>query len=170
MKHIAIPALLALSLAACGDKDGGDTSPTNISIADDEGNVVFSAGGNEGVNVKLPGFNMKVDLPGIDINAGDFDIDGVKLYPGSTIETLRVGGKSDGVNEPGVSIAFSSPATSAVVSTYFKDAFAAEGITVSTENNIITGKEKDGQPFRITLTANGAATKGNILVASHDGK
>lgn len=170
------PALLTLSvgltLAACGDRDSGKKG-ADISISDEGGNVVASADGKSGeVAVNVPGFSAKVKLPKIDLTAKDFDLDGVKLYPGSTIGAMNVkGGDTDG--EEGrdggsVQVRFSAPARPEEVRSYFLNSFREKGMKAWPEGTGIAGRNEDDAPFRIDLNPAGGKTDGRIVLFSRE--
>src|SRR3546814_8281690 len=83
-------------LAACGLN--GDTGTTiTINSTDSDGNVVARADGASGkVSIDLPGFSGELKLPKIHLDAEDFDLNGVHLYPGSQIANMAVDAKEIG--------------------------------------------------------------------------
>jgi hypothetical protein len=87
-------------------------------------------------------------------------MNGVHLYPGSTISSINVNGGDDNKDEgkdPGkVRIAFTSPATAATVRDWLKERLGKAGFTLSTDGAGLTGKTDDGKPFALKLTDQGA--------------
>lgn len=162
-----LPALvlpIAL-LAACGGK-GDDKPGTDISIKDDDGTVVAASSGKDGkMQINLPGISANIDLPKINLNAENFDIDGVELYPGSTIRSFNVDtGKGKGSDR--VAIAFTSPAAPASVRDYFVNAMKEKGLSVTASGNSISGTQEDGDPFEIALKPGaGNSTQGAITLS-----
>jgi len=157
---------LALPLAACGKKDDG-TPGTSITIAGKDDNVAAATDKDGVVSVNVPGVNIKVDLPKIDLTAGNFDIDGVKLYPGSRISSVDV--KSGEGEKGGVAIAFDAPGDRAAVRDYFVKAFEDKGMQARIDGEAIAGIDEDGDPFRIALAQNGAGkTQGHITTYSRE--
>jgi len=164
--HKLLLVLPVLMLAAC-DK-AGDSKGTDISLKDSTGNVVASADGDTGkVAVNLPGFRASVDLPKMDLNAEELDIDGVKLYPGSKVAGMNIRDGGDGEKDS-VDIRFTAPATPDKVRSYFLDAFKDKGAGVTADGAALVGKNADGSDVRIDLAAAGAGTTGMIRLTSKD--
>ncbi|MDZ7893933.1 MAG: hypothetical protein U5M50_02565 [Sphingobium sp.] len=172
MKRVFPLALVTLAgatlLASCG-KDDGPGEGTQITIANASGNVVAAAGKDGAVSVNVPGLQMKVDLPKIKLDADNFDMDGVKLYPGSKVTAIDVRADDDaaGKDDGGVAIAFDAPGDPAKVQDYFLKAFKDKGLEARADGSGVSGKDEDGKPFTITLTTSGAGqTKGRITTLS----
>lgn len=162
-----IPPLLLL--AACGQgADKKDQPEISINAGDAKGGVHISAGdgggrvriGGEGggIDVKIPDF---VDL---DVES-DFDIDGVKLYPGSKVTTVNVDAnvKDDG-DKARVELGFTSPTAPTRAADWMASEFAKKGVTVTRTGNTLTGKSKDGDDFMIDLGPDGATAKGKVKI------
>lgn len=156
--RIAALMLIALALAAC---DG----PT-ISIKSGEGdNASVFADGNGAVAIKAPGFEGSFKLPKMRIKTEDFDVDGVKLYPGSTIAALDIDAKGGDAGQ--VRVRFDSPAALATIQQWFREKMAAQGFTVAAEGNGLKGTTKDGEAFNLTLDPDGPSkTKGQLVVSN----
>ena len=150
---ILAPALL---LAACGSSDG---EGTKIAINGDN----FSAGmGKDGtVAIDVPGFKANIDLPKIQLDAGDFDINGVSLPAGSKITNMDISGR-DGSNG-GVSVAFTSPVTPGAVRDWFQGKLAAEGFKLTANGDDLSGTTQDGKAFSLATTANGTGATDSVL-------
>lgn len=161
MTRWLLAGLLALPLAACND---------------DVGNVQFSLNGMDGdgnsasLSLDLPGFKGNIKLPDAKIGGKDFDLNGVKLYPGSTIKHLNVSinalaGNSSGDEKGDVDVRFTSPATPDKVHGYFKDKLTAAGFTLHDAGMGLTGTTDDGKPVTIDLAPAGAdSTDGTIHI------
>jgi hypothetical protein len=67
--------------------DGSGTS-FSINAKDDEGNPRSRPTANGQMAIKAPGFAGSIKLPKIPYQRRDFDLNGVKLYPNSTIDEL----------------------------------------------------------------------------------
>jgi len=169
LRPLAAAILLAATLSAC---DGSKTG-TSISInsTDSDGNVVASMDGNTGaVAINVPGFSGKLNLPKIHLDANDFDMNGVHLYPGSTISGMNVeahdDGKPGGSGDTGrVRVSFASPAAPATVRDWFQQKLNGAGFTVTPDGTGLTGTTDEKQPFRLELTADGSdKSKGVITV------
>ena len=88
-----IPPMMLL--AACGSEEKTSAEGTQVSInaGDEHGGVQIKAG-KDGGNIKIggEGASIDIDIPDfvdLDIES-DFDIDGVKLYPGSKVTKVDV--------------------------------------------------------------------------------
>lgn len=170
MKAIAaiLPLAALAGLAACSVKDDGkDGATVSINAKGDTGDVAINADGQTGkVSVKIPGFDANVKLPKMMLDHSNFDLGGVKLYPGSKITTVNVNADDRGnANQANVRVAFDSPTDPAKVKAWFKKGFEDEGFTFTETPAGFTGKTDDGDDFSIALTANGAATGGTIDIS-----
>ena len=99
MKYALIALPLALGLVACSSKDEPEEGTTvNIDATTDEGSSVkITADGKTGnVGFRVPGFDTNIRLPKKLLDDTNFDIDGVKLYPGSTVDTVNITANDNG--------------------------------------------------------------------------
>jgi hypothetical protein len=165
-----IPPMLLL--AACGHKDEEKTE-TEISInADGDGGGVqiktgkdggkLSIGGKDGtaINLNIPDF---VDL---DVT-GDFDIDGVKLYPGSKVTRVDVDANDKGgADKATVNLGFTSPAAPAKAADWMAGEFAKKGVKVTRDGDTLAGTDQDGDDFTIRFGPDGATSKGQVKIVS----
>lgn len=145
---------LTLILAGCSTADPAgrtaNTSGENVAIA------VDAASGN--VAVALPGFAGNIKVPTTMVSSANFDIDGVKLYPGSKIGAMNVTA-SDGKGE--VRVDFTSPANIAAVRADLVAKFGDKSIAVTGDANTLSGETAKGDRFTIALSPQGAnATHG----------
>lgn len=148
--------LLALPLAACND----DIGNVQLSMNDTDGN-------GASLSLDLPGIKGNIDLPKAKVNGADFDLNGVKLYPGSKIGKLNLGfsgaGKGDG--NAVVDVTFESPATPDKVRDYFKERLPKAGFKLEDAGLGFTGKTDEGKPFAMELKPAGAdRTAGTIHI------
>jgi hypothetical protein len=174
LRLVAAPILalsLAGPLAAC-DSSGEGTSIT-INAVDSDGNMIAGVDKNGQMSVNVPGFSGKISLPKMKLDAGDFDLNGVKLYPGSTISTMNIDtqdGGNSGKDSGNVRISFDSPATPKAVQDWFlqrlnKDA----GFKVKVDGAGLTGTTDDDKPFRLELAPAGADhAKGTIILSDQN--
>jgi hypothetical protein len=168
MLRLALLAALALPLAACG----GEGTSISINAKDDgpDGNALVSSDGNGQVAIKAAGFEGKFKLPKIKIDADDFDVNGVKLYPGSTIRNLDLNSdKTGGKDEGGLSVRFESPAAPGTVLGWFRDAMTKRGFKVSAAADGLTGTTDEGDPFTLKLAAAGDGKSSGTLELRGDG-
>ncbi|WEJ97828.1 MAG: hypothetical protein P0Y59_12710 [Candidatus Sphingomonas phytovorans] len=167
LRPLAAAVVLAATLSACGNTKTG----TSISInsSDSDGNVVASMDGNTGaVAINVPGFSGKLNLPKIHLDANDFDMNGVHLYPGSTISGMNVEAHSDdkaGKNDDNanVRVSFKSPAEPGTVRDWFQQKLNAAGFSVAPNGNGLTGTTDEKKPFKLELTADGADTSKGVI-------
>lgn len=163
MSHRAlIVPLVALALVAC-DRSGDGTS---ISINADGGNVLGAIDGKSGeMKIDVPGFKGAITMPKIKLNAENFDIDGVHLYPGSTIEGMNIAGDSGKDGKGGVRVSFTSPGNADTVRNWFVDRLGKAGGTYRVEGQSIVGKTKDDEAFRMDIAGVGSdRARGTIVV------
>ncbi len=166
MRSVLLLAIAALPLAACeGNVKDGETG-TSVTI-DAKGNsgedVAISADGQTGrVAVKVPGFEGKMNLPKFMLDNSNFDLDGVKLYPGSKVTNVNITADEGQRKDAQVSIAFSSPAEPAKVATYLQKAFAEKKMAVTANGTSLSGTTTDGDAFAIALEPGAGGTSGRI--------
>jgi hypothetical protein len=151
---------VALSLSACSKNDDKGSLSIDMNSQAGAGNV----------SISVPGFDTKVKIPSSFMAHGDFDIDGVKLYPKSKVTSFNVNVDSkttDGKSTDNsvVKMGFAAPADVATVTTWYKDQFAAKSIAARQTATGFSGKTEDGDVFTIALMPVGAgATNGAIQV------
>lgn len=141
---------LALALAACG---GGEDDGASISIKGGDGNVVGASVKDGRVAIRAPGFEGAVKLPKFEFGADNFEVDGLKLFPGSTIANLNV--ESGNGKEGSVKIDFDAPAAVTQVQSWFRERMQRAGFAVEMKDGALTGKTSDGSPFTLKLTPHG---------------
>ena len=158
---ILAPALL---LAACGSNDAAKDEGTQISINGGEQGNSFSANmGKDGkVSIDAPGFKMDVNLPKIQLDAGDFDINGVELPAGSKITSMNIAGNDE--KDGALKVNFTSPVGTAAVREWFQGKLAAEGFKLTASGDNLTGTTDEGKAFSLTTKANGAASESVLSV------
>jgi len=169
-RPLAAPLLLVAMLSACDGSKSGTTISFNSS--DSDGNVVASMDGNTGaVAINTPGFSGKIKLPAVHLDSKDFDMNGVHLYPGSTISAMNIdahdGGKAGDDDDSGtVRVSFASPASAGTVRDWFKQKLSAAGFTVSASGNGLVGTTNEKKPFKLDLAPDGSdKSKGTITVS-----
>ncbi|MDQ0248999.1 hypothetical protein J2W22_001046 [Sphingomonas kyeonggiensis] len=139
MRHLPLLLVLPLALAACDGKGGTSIS---INATSDDGD----------------GFKGNFKLPAIKMTAENFDMDGVKLYPNSTITSFNIDAKDhpgEAKDEGKVVAAFTSPAALATVQRWFRDKLTAKGFKFSEKGNGFAGTTEDGERFTLDLSADG---------------
>ena len=176
MKHALVLLAPALLLAGCGEsatpeaKPQGETPDISINAKDGEGGAVSisASGSSSSISVDGDGVNVNADLPGIDglDVKSNFDIDGVKLYPGAKITSIDVNADSSKPEGQQGSVAFgmTAPAAPDVVLAWYAKAFASKGITTTTKGTTLSGKTKDGEAFSFELAPDGKGSRGKVQI------
>ena len=159
MSRVLFLVAAALPLAACDRAEQG----TSISLNVADGNVIGAVDGKSGeVKLNVPGFSGKITLPKVQLDASNFDLDGVKLYPGTTVDSMNVAG-GDKRNQ--VVIAFTSPAAPDAVRGWFEQRLAAAGYTIAASSSGLAGTTPDDKPFALELSPGGTGqAKGRITL------
>lgn len=150
MRHALL--LFALPLAACNGPG------TNISIdaKSGDGNSAVTLD-NGVVAIKGEGFQGTFAVPKINIDAADFDVNGVKLYPGSKISDFHLNAedKAGDKDEGKVAVRFESPASLATVQSWFRERMTKQGFKFNDKGNGFAGTTDDGEAFTLDLKAEG---------------
>lgn len=166
-----VPMLLAV--AAC-DRDGTGTT-LSINSEAGAGNGFAATVSNQGeVAITSPVFSGKLKLPKLDMDAEDFDMNGVHLYPGSRITGIdvqsrgsdgREGTGSEGTGKGRVRVSFDSPAAPQKVIGWFAERLNNAGYKVQPQKSDLIGTTEDDKPFRMELSPAGEdKAKGTILI------
>ncbi len=156
MKRIGL-VMLAILLAACNfhaNKPGHGEESVTIN-ANDSGQVNFN----------LPFMSGSVKLPEGAMHNGEFDIDGVKMFPGGKITGVSVFAQDKGST---VTMAFSAPASPEQVRTYFIDQFKQKGAKAALTGDSVSGTTKDGDPFVIQVAQAAQGSQGKITIQDKD--
>jgi len=147
--------LAPLALAACGT-DGNST----ITLNGEDGNVSIVTDADGRTTVNAPGISGSVTLPKISIDSADFQVSGVKLYPGSTVRDFNL-------DKGRVAMSFDSPASLDKVQAWFRDNMAARKFKVSPQGNGFAGTTDEGDPVTLELTPDGTdKTKGKLTIGA----
>ena len=165
-----IPPMMLL--AACGSEEKKSESGTEVSInAGDEHGGVQIKTGKDGGNIKIGGDGAAIDINipdfvDLDIES-DFDIDGVKLYPGSKVTTVNVDANDkNGADKAVVKLGFTSPAAPTKAADWMAGEFAKQGVKITRSGDALAGTDKDGDDFTINFAPDGANTKGEVRIVS----
>ncbi len=109
-----IPPMMLLAACGAEEKKSGEGTEVSINAGDELGGVQIKTG-KDGGNIKIGGDGaaIDIDIPDfVDLNIeDDFDIDGVKLYPGSKVTKVDVDANDkSGADKATVKLGFTSPA------------------------------------------------------------
>lgn len=132
-------------LAACERGPG-----TTISITGDNASAGIV---NGTASIDVPGFKGELKLPKVQLDADNLDLNGAKLFPGSTLGNIDVDAR--GRDDGRVRVAFESPAGVDTVRQYLVSQFTAAGFKVSADGSGLSGTTDDGKPMKVTLAAAG---------------
>ena len=143
-----VPLLAGCNVHSKNPADAGD----NVSIhADESGHIAFN----------LPIVEGQVKVPAGMMRNGNFDIDGVKLMPGSSVTGFNVNAGDKGAT---VDMSFTNPASPDDVRSYYISHFKEQGVHAALAGDSVAGKSKDGSPFIIHVTPAPSGSKGIISV------
>lgn len=165
MRSFILVSALAMTLAACSGANDENKTGTDIAIdlKTDEGTPLSArADGKTGdFAIDIPGFKANIAMPKIALDADNFDISGVTLYPGSKIVSMNINQTDAQAGETRVEVKFDAPASPDVVKGWFMEKFAGtNGVSVSGSATGLSGETEDGDPFAIALAP---GTTGNSL-------
>lgn len=156
IRYVTIGGALAAAALLGGCDRKGDGTSVTINAAD--GNMVGHVDGRSGeIKLALPGFTGEFKLPKVKMDADNFDLNGVHLYPGSTIGAINLNGdKGDGRSSDGqLQLHFTSPADAATVRGWFQQRLEKAGFTLHTDGNGLAGTTDENKPFRLDLKDTG---------------
>lgn len=149
--------LLVPLLAGCDihSKNPADKDE-NFSIhAEEAGQIAFN----------LPIAEGKLKVPAGMMHNGDFDIDGVKLMPGSSMSGFNLDSRGDTTT---VEMSFRAPASPDEVRSYYVDQFKKQGVEAALAGDAVIGKSKDASPFVIRVSPAPNGSQGTIEVQDKD--
>jgi hypothetical protein len=177
MKHLMTVAAIGLvALGGCGWRhEKKDDSGVKISINSDDKDAGWNGDDKDNKGVKLSlnlpgGFNAKLNVPGAMSEHGKFDIHGVGLYPGATVNAVDVNaGKATERTE--VKIGFAAPGDASAVADWYQAQFEAKKITTQRSGDTFAGKNDDGADFTLALSGAGSGKSNGLLTIldSHKG-
>ena len=163
-----IPPMMLL--AACGQGEAKkDTPEISINAGDGKGGVQITSNKDGSGRVRIGGEGVDIDMKipdFVDLDVeGDFDIDGVKLYPGSKVGSVNVNaGETGGKDKARVEMGFTSPAAPAKAADWMAAEFAKKGVKITRTGDTLAGTDKDGDAFTIDFAPDGATAKGKVLI------
>jgi len=150
MKRLSCIIAVAL-LAGCNvHSKSGDDDKVNIN-ADASGQIAFD----------VPFAKGQVKVPSGWMHNGNFDIDGVKLMPRSSVTGFNVDAADHNAT---VEMSFTAPASPDEVRSYYIGQFKKQGLEVALAGDAIAGKTKDGSPFTIQVGPAASGSRGKIVI------
>ena len=155
-RSVLLMPLVLLGACNLQSKNPANSGDENVTInADENGSVAFN----------LPFVKGQVKVPSGFMHNGNFDIDGVKLMPGSQVTGFSVFAQDKGST---VNMTFTAPAPPGDVRSYFVDQFRKQGVEAALAGDSVSGKSKDGDPFTIQVGPAGSGSQGKIVIQSKD--
>ena len=149
---LALPLLAGCNVHSKNPANGDE----NVTIqADENGSIAFN----------LPIAEGKLKVPAGFMHNGNFDIDGVKLPPGSSVTGLSVFARDKGST---VNMSFNAPGSPDQVRSYFVDQFKKQGVEAALAGNAVSGKSKDGNSFTIEVSPGANGSQGKIVIEDKD--
>ena len=162
-RHLTAAAAAAVLLAGCEARIGKDERQAEADAS--LGNQAAPA--EEQFSLKIPGFEMKVDLPDEGVRT---DEDSDLLFPGSRMTGVHIDAGSAGTSgEESVQLQFRSSAPPEEVEAWYSSAERAGEFTISSvaragEGYRLTGIQKDGNdPFELWLVPSEGGTAGRLV-------
>ena len=143
-----LPALLMLGACSAGN----DAPAANQAAAQSQ-RATF--------DLATPLFNVSLGVPATAMNAGDFDMNGVTLPPGSTIRSVNVQAEA-APGQPTLTLRFASPEPPAKVRDWLLPRLRDAGYLLEPRGDGLAGTTDDGKPFRLTLAGEGGGSLGTI--------
>jgi hypothetical protein len=149
---LIVPLLAGCNVHSKNPANGDD----NVTIhADENGQIAFN----------LPIAEGQVKVPASMMHGGNFDIDGVRLMPGSQVTGFNVDAAHENAT---VDMSFTAPVPPNDVRSYFLDQFRQKHVEAAIAGDTVTGKSKDGNPFTIQVTPAPNGSQGKIVIRDTD--
>ena len=115
--------------------------------------------------VDVQGPKGKLKVPAGMMHNGDFDIDGVKLMPGSSITGFNLDAHD---KQATVRMNFKAAASADEVRSYYVEQFKKQGVEAALAGDAVTGKTEDGSPFAIRVSPAASGSTGTIEIQDKD--
>lgn len=161
MRRLALTSFALL--AACGSRNGQGTS-ISFNSDDAAGNIVTEGHGSR-ASINIPGFSGTIKLPKVQMKADQIDLNGVHLYPGSTVTGFNVDTRGDGDDNGVLRISFDAPADPATVRDWFASHLNAASFRVHAQGSGLSGKTDDGKPFTLDLRPDGGSKSHGVITS-----
>lgn len=165
-----LPLIIALPLlASCSVKADSDKKTASVSIGDSilPGDSSLS---DKGLKIDADGFKAALEIPGMEIGGKKFDLDGMKLYPGSSVKGMTVQARAkDGEKKGTVRVTFTSPASPDSVLAFAEKEAAREGYAVGRSGLGLTGSDGKDKLIAYIVAAEGSGTRGSVTLSDKNG-
>lgn len=163
MRVLPILLLVSLGVAGCGSRDKETRTTATSTTTTSDGKTV------SGLSIDADGFKANVEIPNLSFSGNNLDMDGMKLYPGSKVRSVRVKATEKGSTKAGlVTVNFTSPAAPATVSEHLAREAEKAGFTLSgvSPAGLKGTKREDGKNdnFAFALVAEGSGTSGELTM------
>lgn len=165
MIRICVAMIGVLATASCGGEAERKPGTTITLQAGATGSPVNGRQASGKVAINAPGFQAHVDLPRISAGAEAFDVNGARLFPGSTLTGLSIESAKEAVSA--VRVTFEAPAERSKVNDWFATQWGGQdGFTVETKANGLSGTTGDGEAFALALVQTGKERTTGTLTLS----
>lgn len=166
-----VPPLMLLAACGQGDKNS-DRTDVSINAGDEQGSVRITSDEKGGGRIKIGGKGAAIDIKipdFVDFDvSGDFDIDGVGLYPGSKVGKINIDASDKKDSEKAiVTLGFTSPVTPAGAADWMAGEFGKKSIKVVRTGDNLAGIDKNGDDFTIDFAPDGANARGEVRIVSN---
>ena len=167
VKYLIALAALPLALSACTkvSDEGEDGFEMSVDLGDEDGEISKIKIGGDGeeanFSIKADGFAFDIDIPAIELDSDDFDLNNVALYPGTKITGLNVEDMDDGGGK--VSLSFVAPTSADKLATWYETKMKAEHFVVAKSGNSLSGTTDEGDPFSLELNEKSAEETAGTL-------
>ncbi len=164
-----IPLFIVLPLlAACSASNDEDRTVSKTVVITDDSKAVAAVGGESGFKIDTDKFKASIDIPGLEMGGKDFDIDGMKLLPGSKVRGMKVVASEKAGDKHGVvTISFVSPGTPDAVLTHAATQARDKGWTVARSTSGLGGT-KGEKTVAYRVAAAGGQTSGTVTLTGDD--
>jgi hypothetical protein len=128
--------------------------------------LLLLAACNGGTDISIDGENVSIHS-NVAVSGANFDLNGIELYPGSTIRDFKLDAqdRKDGEDSGKVAVRFDSPGALAKVQPWFRDTLTKRGYALTAKGDGFAGANAEGDKVLLELTADGAdKTNGRLEV------
>lgn len=169
----ALVALSACDASVSMKSDGEETEAA--SEASDDVHISFSSDGEDSegegkgrsaISFDIEGFSLDIDVPEINLDASDVDVNDADLYPGSKLTGIDIRASDrKGSDEANVVLSFDAPAAPDAVADWFEKRFEEENFDIGRTGNRLTGKTDEGDDLTLDIEAAGTdKSKGRLVI------